>query len=66
MRDLLARVLENDGTPRMPDHPAALFRPIETFDPERHCHRPWELERLLDFLTVIGNYLRACARATRP
>lgn len=61
MRDLLSSVLENDGTPRMPDHPAALFQPIETFDPERHCHRPWELERLLGFLESVASTCDACA-----
>jgi hypothetical protein len=60
LRDLLAEVLENDGTPRLPDHPAALFQPIETFDPERHCHRPWELERLLAFLETIADSCASC------
>ncbi|HJK94669.1 MAG TPA: VWA domain-containing protein [Polyangiaceae bacterium LLY-WYZ-15_(1-7)] len=64
LRDLLGDALRNDGSPRMPDHPAALFTPIEVFDPERDCHRPWELERLLALLDAVAETCGACGRWT--
>lgn len=60
LRELLARYFDGNGGVRLPDHPAALFQPVEVFDPERHCHRPWELERLLSLLDVLGSTCGTC------
>ncbi|MEM9861175.1 MAG: VWA domain-containing protein [Myxococcota bacterium] len=35
-----------------------LFRPIENFDPDRDCVRPWEVDLLLEF---FGQIEQACA-----
>lgn len=45
---------------RFPRDPSDLFHPIEVFDAEAHCHKPWEIERLMGFLELIDAACAAC------
>lgn len=63
VRTLLRSYFESNGTPNMQAHPSELFVPIETFQPDRDCHRPWELELLLDILEEVR---ATCGRCAQP
>jgi hypothetical protein len=65
--DLVSTYLEGDalalcaeGNPDcglpLPRRSYELFREIDTFDPDRHCVRLWELERLNSLLEQIESF----------
>lgn len=65
--DLIAEYLEADsialcpeGAPDcgrpLPRRPYELFRELHRFDPERHCVRLWELERVLELLHQVRDF----------
>ena len=63
IRRLLRAYFASNGTPQMAAHPSDLFVPIETFDPDTDCHRPWELELLLEMLEEVRT---VCGRCEEP
>lgn len=44
--DLLRRYVRRNLNLRMPIEASDFFYPIELFNPETHCYRPWELARV--------------------
>ncbi|MEL6180407.1 MAG: hypothetical protein AAFS10_15720, partial [Myxococcota bacterium] len=58
---LTQRLVRGDLTPRIPDQAWELFTPIQEFDPEVDCFRPWEFDRLSQFLVEAEAACAACA-----
>lgn len=58
MRDLVGAYIAANRGMAMSLDAHRLFRPIEAFDADRDCVRPWEMERLLE---LFGEYQQACA-----
>ena len=48
-------------TPLLPDAAFRQFVAIQSFDPEAHCQRPWEVERLEHFLDLAEDACWECA-----
>lgn len=58
---LLRRHLDNDAFPKRPQQSFLWFTPIQNFDPDNDCYRPWEYQLLMDFLTQARDACTACA-----
>ena len=58
MRELVRTYIAANLGMTMPLDAHRLFRPIESFDPETHCLRPWEMDRLLELFEQVAS---ACA-----
>lgn len=56
-RDLLRRYVAGDTAVNVVQPASELFVPLATFDPDRDCFRPWELDRLSALFDTIQ---RAC------
>ena len=52
-RVLLSQYVAGNGAVNIRNPASELFVPIETFDPERDCFRPWEIERVTEMLEQI-------------
>ncbi len=50
-----------DTAVSLPPHPSSLFIPTEIFEPDRHCHRPWEIDLLVRVLDEVARTCDACA-----
>ena len=61
---LLRRHLDNDAFPRRPQQPFLWFRPIQNFQPDNDCYRPWEYELLIDLLKRAKEACQACTSMT--
>ena len=57
-RQLIEQYIAMNRGMRMPLEAWQLFRPIENFNPDRDCVRPWEMNRLLELFDQLMN---ACA-----
>jgi hypothetical protein len=53
-RELLREYLRTSGVIRAPQPASSIFVPIETFDPDRDCVRPWEIARAEEMLRRLG------------
>ncbi len=62
--DLLGHYANPDLTLTLPIEASDLFWPIEGFDAEAQCYRPWEVRRLLTFLGDLVTACQACPAAT--
>ena len=51
--DLLRQYTTRGLELRLPVEASDFFRPIELFEPERDCHRPWELARVRLLLDAV-------------
>ncbi len=60
LRALLERWIDRNLAAKLPADPSDVFWPIEVFDPEAHCFRPWELERVLLLLDALGDACSSC------
>ncbi len=60
LQALLERWVERNLAARLPMEPSDIFWPIEIFEPEAHCFRPWELERVLLLLDALGEACASC------
>jgi hypothetical protein len=65
LQDLLKRLLKRDLTVQGPITPSDLFWPIEQFDPDQHCFKPWEYERLEDLLDGLVEACWSCEALRR-
>lgn len=59
--EMMQRHVESDLGLRMPERPYEFFVPLADFDPQVHCYRPWELDRLESFLERAAAECRSCA-----
>ncbi|MEZ4474941.1 MAG: hypothetical protein R3F60_29950 [bacterium] len=60
LQALLQAYLHRDLRPRLPVEASDLFWPIELFDPDTHCLRPWELDRFVQLLEALEAGCLAC------
>ena len=58
--DLVRRYYDRNLELQLPLVASDLFYPIEIFEPDEHCFRAWEVDRILDLLTVLGEACQAC------
>ena len=65
LMDLLKRLLKRDLTVKGPATPSDLFWPLAQFDPEVHCFRPWEYERLEALLDSLVEQCWSCEALRR-
>ncbi len=68
LRDLVTSYLKGNLEPReerIPRIAPNLFWPIENFDPDLHCLRPWEIGRLMTFLDVVDEACGPCVQRAR-
>lgn len=59
---MLRRHVRGDMTPALPERAFDLFVPIQNFSVADHCFRPWEFERLTQFLTDARAVCLECVR----
>jgi hypothetical protein len=57
--DLLERHVAENLTPALNQKAYELFVPLANFRADRHCYRPWELERLEHFLDELSQACEA-------
>jgi len=50
--ELVRRNLDGQLFPRLPQQAFLMFEPIQNFDADTDCFRPWELDLLIDFLEI--------------
>jgi hypothetical protein len=58
--ELIARHLDAEGYPELPERSFDLFVPIQNYNPNRDCWRPWEVEFLSTVLTELENACQVC------
>ncbi|MEE2758050.1 MAG: VWA domain-containing protein [Myxococcota bacterium] len=58
--ELVRRYYNRDLSLAIPDIPSDLFWPIEIFDPDEHCLRAWELDRVSDFMEILADACQRC------
>lgn len=59
--DLLRKYVATNTAVNLPQPASELFVPIEIYNPDVDCYRPWELDRLELLLQLIGETCNACA-----
>ena len=52
--------LKNNLKPQFPEVAAHVFVALEVFDPDEHCVRPYELQRLEHFLELTAEACQTC------
>ncbi|MCB9539986.1 MAG: VWA domain-containing protein [Myxococcales bacterium] len=60
LKTLLRQYARGDLTSTLPVEASDLFWPAASFDPEAHCYRPWEVDRLRSFLATLADACAAC------
>jgi hypothetical protein len=58
--ELVRRYYDRNLELQLPLVASDLFWPIEIFEPDLHCYRAWEVNRILDLLRVLGEACEAC------
>jgi hypothetical protein len=59
--ELIRRYYGRDLSLAIPDGPSDLFWPIEIFEPEEHCFRAWEIDRIRDLMAIVSDACQTCA-----
>ncbi len=54
-QQLLRQYIAVNGAPNLPNPAPELFVPIETFDPNMHCHQPARVQLLLDLFDHVAD-----------
>ncbi len=57
----LAKYVASNNGINQPIQASQMFVPLETFDPDRDCYRPWEFERLHQLFQLIKDTCRCNA-----
>ncbi len=63
LEDLLDRHIDSQARLRTPERAHGFFVPMASFNPSRHCHRPWEWKEIE---TLLDDLLEACDTCTGP
>ncbi len=59
--DLIRRYYQRDLELALPDEPSDIFVPIEIFDPDTHCIRAWEIDRVRELAQIMAEKCQTCA-----
>ena len=62
--ELIRRYYERDLELSLPNDPSDLFMPIEIFDPDEHCIRAWEIDRIRELAAILAEKCGTCAAFT--
>ncbi|MDD9945208.1 MAG: VWA domain-containing protein [Myxococcales bacterium] len=57
---LVQKYVAPNGAVNMPQPASELFVPIERFNPDQHCYRPWELDRLSELFVMLAEACDPC------
>lgn len=57
---LVEKYVATNGAVNMPTPSSELFVPLESFNPNRHCYRPWELDRLSELFRLTREACQTC------
>ncbi|MFB6263789.1 MAG: VWA domain-containing protein [Bradymonadaceae bacterium] len=60
---MIERHVDADWLPRLPERSFEMFVPVAEFEARRHCYRPWEIERLVEFLRRARTACQSCGSA---
>ena len=60
VKALLHRYVAENNAVNLPRSSSQLFVQVERFNPDRHCHRPWELDYLFELFERITRACNSC------
>lgn len=57
---LVEKYVADNGAVNLPTPASEIFRPLEQFNPNRDCYRPWELDRLSELFALTREACQQC------